>query len=252
MDTAIRLTAVTIGGEEYPFSVEPEDTIAETAEKLKRIVWARLDVEVFEKTWTDHEMTLIRDERVLGREQQIKDCQLGDGDVLTINISHSTVDRAHRQQQSRLRLARMGRSKLANLDLRKVCFSRDLMSRATDALQQGFQLSGSHKLKCQRRTVVWSEENWSWTLLYDRNSRHFAWRHHTRQSGAIIEEVWESEEQFIEFWTQLSDASVCAYTALLVYGDDIKDAVLLEGAPTAAQLDPQTCNHAGLKWSRSA
>jgi len=241
MDTAIRLTAATTGGKEYAFSVEPEITIAEAVEKLKKIAWADLEVEDFEKKWIDHEMTLIRDERVLGREQQVKDFQLCDGDVLTIYISPSLEDRAHRQQRSRLRLAKMGRTKLVHPDLRNVCFSKDLISRATHALQQGLQLSGYHKLKCQNRTAVWSEENWSWTLLYDRNSRHFAWRHHTRQSRDVIEEVWESEEQFIDFWTQLSDASACAYTALLVYGDDIQ-AILLEGAPTAAQLNPHTCN----------
>lgn len=241
MDTAIRLTAATTGGMQYVFSADPEDTIAEAVEKLKKIAWAHFEVEDFEKMWIDNEITLIRDDQVLGREQQVKDCQLRDGDALLLYISPSLEDPVQRQQRSRLRLAKMGRSKLVPPDLRNTCFSRDLISRATHALQQGLQLSGYHKLQCRNRSAVWSEENWSWTLLYDRNSRHFAWRHHTRQSRDMIEQVWESEEQFIDFWTQLSDASACAYTALLVYGDDIQ-AVLLEGAPTAAQLNPQTCN----------
>jgi len=136
-----------------------------------------------------------------------------------------------RRRLSRLRQAQSGRkTKLVptDKDLSSVPFKRDLIARVARALIDGRQVSGHHEVHCRMGSLTWTEQDYSWTLLYIQGA--FVWRHQRRGQNIIEQDTFPSEDKFIDFWTQLSEKSACIYSGLLLYKDN-REAVKLEGTP---------------------
>jgi len=136
-----------------------------------------------------------------------------------------------RRRLSRMRQAQSGRkTKLVptDKDLSSAPFKRDLMARVAHALIDGRQVSGHHEVFCRMGSLTWTEQDYSWTLLFVQGD--FVWRHQRRGQSIIEQDTFPSEDTFLDFWTQLSEKSACVYSGLLLYKDN-REAVKLEGTP---------------------
>lgn len=231
----INLRASSIGGENFRISVDPAGSVADAVAKLYEAMWANLDVNEWEARWIECVIGIVddksKDGTFLRLDAPLSSVPIEDGDQLSFVTRRATEqERADRIRGSRVRLSRR-KIKLQPKELRSQLFSRDLILKAAAALRQGHQVSGFHTLHCKLKSGgQFQIEGWSWTLLFDPAGQLFVWRHQERSGGEVIDECWSTDEKFVDWWSQMSEQTICAYSGLLIYPDRL-EAALLEGTP---------------------
>lgn len=222
------LTAAPLGGESFCVSIDPADLVSDLIAECYDVMWTDMKVDDFEARWISSCIVLIHGDKVLPLDASVKDAIGQDGVHLTVMIREATAE----EQLARCKASRVRQSKrkqkLVPKELPNTLFSRDLLGRAALALRRGRQVSGFHMLKCKIGQLEWTEEDWSWTLLHDHTDNQFVWRHQQRGHQAVLAEAWDTEDEFVHFWGQLSERTACAYASLLLYADRA-EAALLQG-----------------------
>lgn len=234
----INLKAVGPSGDGVELSADPAGSVSDVVMRIYQAIWADVDEDEFERRWVGRYLSIIHPsgDGFLDPATQFDSVQeWRDGDHLSFIVRVATADeQAHRIRTSRLRRSKT-KTELLPKQLRRTHFSPELLAKVTDALRQGRQLSGFHSLTCKIGSLHYQEESWSWTLLYDSNSHQFIWRHQIRGQTGVESEAWSTDAAFIDFWSQMSERSACAYAGLLLYGDR-PEAALLEGTLTVEKF----------------
>jgi len=227
----MNLRAVDMGGETFCVSVDSAGSVADVVVKIYEAMWQHLSEDAFEERWISQCLAVVHENglEMLSPHAALASIPIVDGAQLSFMLRKASDEELiDRLRQSRLRLSRT-RTKLLPKALRNVPFTRDMLSRAALALRTGKQVSGFHTLTSRINQLEFQEDNWSWTLLYDHaDAGQFVWRHQERGSPAVVVEAWPTDAGFIEFWSQMTEQSSCAFAGLLLY-DTRPEAVLLEG-----------------------
>lgn len=224
-------------------SVDKSGRVSDIAAAVYKQLWKDLSEDQFEARWTTTRMVLSRNDSIIPDDIPIVDALAMDdkaqcsvielGFILQVA---SDEEQVRRRRLSRIRQSQTGnRTKLVPMDkdLSRVPFKRDLIARVAHALEQGRQVSGHHEITCRKGALSWAEQDYSWTLLYQHNI--FVWRHQRRGQDSTEQDSFPSQEEFIDFWTQLSERSACIYSGLLLYKDS-QEATRLEGTPLIADF----------------
>jgi len=226
------LKAVDMAGKTFCLSVNPEGSVADLVAHLYDVMWADLHEDEFEARWVDRYVAILKDCVFLNPDSALSAIPVEEGNTLNFMIRESTnAEKEDRLRKSRIRQSWRRRT-LQPQELRSQVFSRDVLSRSAEALRQGRQVSGFHVLTCKIGKLEYQEERWSWTLLFKPDDQQFVWCHQQRGNNVVVEEIWASDADFLDFWSQMSEQSICAYAGLLLYSSQ-RDAALLEGTPVS-------------------
>jgi hypothetical protein len=151
--------------------------------------------------------------------------------------------RENRTRKSQRRTCSKMRSDLSPQDIQDLYFSIGMITKLAAALREGNTVTGWHSATIKTKSGgTFVEQGWSWTLFFSTATLpgKFVWSHRERKGGAynalVVDETWDTDDDFIEWWSNMSERTMCAYTGFLIYSHNLGLAKL-EGTPRAADFD---------------
>jgi hypothetical protein len=172
----------------------------------------------------------------------IEEPYLSNGHVLSFYVGCFTPEDWVRHKRSR----RVGRAVRNQTNLRpegclqKTPFSRELIDEMVMALKNGKQLRQRLKLHLDSKggdtKYQSSRTSHTWTLLYDTATNCFKLQFH-KIGGSMVAEDVLSQDDFVEFWAQMTDQALCQYCFLRTCENATGiRGIALDGAPNSQLL----------------